>query len=379
VVESGGDRESHRPSSSRPTPEWLGPRTAKAFAAAGLLDQDADLGGRRPASRFGTTRSSIDDSRSRFAPSRMAFSEAGSSSSWGQRSGSVSRAGSISRTVTDVGGPMSESVSTPRTTFSSASTAPTSISASSHLQSELQLLQERHSVETGALLSALADSQRTARVLRDENTQLRDQLQDVEDRLADALEQIRRLQFTSPPQQTLSISRATNRGLGLGLPDRYNGIGHSRLQTFLSPDHGSSSEVASSPEPPNPSPGTPYGHDTFRDTRSKRISTSSSLFPGPPSNMSMLMHEEGVSTEHSVAFSDRAGSPSPTLVLAKLNASRHSHKRSTSSAGNISPTTADFSMVTGSPGSLNLRPEHELHLGDMPSLDLGAEYNDDDL
>ena len=38
----------------------------------------------------------------------------------------------------------------------------------------------------------------------------------------------------------------------------------------------------------------------------------------------------------------------------------------------ISPTTAEFSMVTGSPGSLFLRPEHELLLGDMESLDLGG-------
>jgi hypothetical protein len=29
-------------------------------------------------------------------------------------------------------------------------------------------------------------------------------------------------------------------------------------------------------------------------------------------------------------------------------------------------------MVTGSPGSLFLRPEHEVHLGDMENLDLGV-------
>jgi hypothetical protein len=42
--------------------------------------------------------------------------------------------------------------------------------------------------------------------------------------------------------------------------------------------------------------------------------------------------------------------------------------------------TANFSM-TGSPGSLHLRPEHEMHLGDMASLDLamvGGDSGDDD-
>ena len=38
----------------------------------------------------------------------------------------------------------------------------------------------------------------------------------------------------------------------------------------------------------------------------------------------------------------------------------------------ISPTTANFSIATGSPGSLFLRPEHELLLDDMESLDLGV-------
>ena len=44
--------------------------------------------------------------------------------------------------------------------------------------------------------------------------------------------------------------------------------------------------------------------------------------------------------------------------------------------GNISPTTANFSIVTGSPGSLYLRPEHEVLLGDMPSLDLHGTEDD---
>lgn len=45
---------------------------------------------------------------------------------------------------------------------------------------------------------------------------------------------------------------------------------------------------------------------------------------------------------------------------------------------NISPTTANFSLATGSPGSLFLKPEHEVHLEDMASLDLGMCDDDDD-
>ncbi|EED84598.1 predicted protein [Postia placenta Mad-698-R] len=372
-IESTGNRQQR---SVRTRTRERSSSVSEAFAAAGLLDLDAD---RRPPSRFGTNRSSIDDARSRFAPSRLAFSEAGSSSSWSRRSGSISRAGSLSRTViaSDMGGPMSESVS-PRTTFSGTSTAPTSVSAASParqtMQSELQLLQDRHSIETGALLSALADSQRTARVLRDENTQLRDRLQEVEDRLAAALEQIGRLQYSVPPSRIAALS-SSQYDLS---KDRQLGLGQSRLNSYLRPDIDASPEF-SSPERAISSPETPGDAELFADKRRKRMSTTSSLFPGPPSNMSMLMHEEADARDHSIAFSSRAPSPSsPTLVLAKLGGAQHEHKHKHSipSAGNISPITANFSIVTGSPGSLHLRPEHELHLGDMPSLDLNADFDD---
>lgn len=99
----------------------------------------------------------------------------------------------------------------------------------------------------------------------------------------------------------------------------------------------------------------------------------------------MLLHEEGGAPETAAGYSTTtSGSPpSPTLVLGKplQNASQGSHAAhySLSSVGNISPTTANFSMMTGSPGSLHLRPEHERLLGDMPTLDLCAEdYAQDD-
>ena len=85
------------------------------------------------------------------------------------------------------GTPLSDSASTPRTTFSGTSTAPTSVSSSSVqrlLQEELSTLQEKHALETSALLSALADSQRTTRMLRDEHAQLRERLQYADEQLA---------------------------------------------------------------------------------------------------------------------------------------------------------------------------------------------------
>ncbi|KAI0632597.1 hypothetical protein C8Q77DRAFT_828560 [Trametes polyzona] len=403
------------PLSPHPGPrgtDWLGPRTQKAFAAAGLLDFDKDSPGSasRPASRFGTTRSSTDRERSRYTPSRMAFSEAGSSSSWGARS--LSRATGYAEMV---GGPSSESMSTPRTTFSGASTAPTSISTSSsvqYLQTELQQMQERHNVETGALLNALADSQRMTKMLREENTQLRERLQFLEDKLADAEDRIQQLQYSqSPPPPPASTSRSvysSSRRFATGpaLSDTRSPPTRSRRGSFLraQPPQEAYADLLSSPEPSthSHSPETPVDHsDAFpsRALHRKRASATSSVFAAVPNNMSMIMHEEGVTPEsagglsmQSMSMHSSASSPpgSPTMVLGrvqpppintKASPGHVANKSLSSSAGNISPTTANFSMVTGSPVSLNLRPEHERHLGDMSNLDLtdGLEdYDEDD-
>ena len=74
-------------SPGRPTTEWLGLRTAKAFAAAGLLGHDVN----NSASRFGIVRSLGDRDQHALAPSQLSLSEVGSvASSW--HSGSMSRA-----------------------------------------------------------------------------------------------------------------------------------------------------------------------------------------------------------------------------------------------------------------------------------------------
>lgn len=76
--------------------------------------------------------------------------------------------------------------------------------------------------------------------------------------------------------------------------------------------------------------------------------------------MTMLLHDSD--DGGSMRFS---GSPAVSI-------NGHSNHNHNNSVASISPTTANFSMVTGSPGSLFLRPEHEVHLGDMENLDLGV-------
>lgn len=549
-----------------PVMEWLGPRTAKAFAAAGLIDLDSpsnhqpnrELGGSvtpstsisRPGSRFSLARSQTSEreretmmTRSPYAPSsRLAFSEAGSSVSWGRRSESISRGtgggGGGGGPLSDGGfggvlgggdkgggggnGTLTESASTPRTTFSvsGASTAPTTVSCSAtttssiqhHLQNEIASLQEKHSLETGALLSALADSQRTTRVLREENVELRERLGEVEGRLGEALDEIKSLQEmmspnplyrTSSPVHAHTISSTTpagshvrsgyNRyggreapswkrgvpgngggggkgmqnGMSSGLinaltpevdirvdddlsssPGRLqshlllpNGFNHPHQQLLLreaitppprtrssmgddderrtsmgSSRRGSLSSVAHSTTHSSSAHGTTQSHLTTRPgssgTDKRRYSSSSSVFHIPPNSMTMLLQEESISpilsSSGPASLSDkgfssnasdaRMGGESPTLIMSTMLpwtrvsdgslsggiSARSSnisigmggggHQRTPSSnAGNISPTTASFSMMTGSPGSLHLRPEHERLLGDMPTLDLCAE------
>ncbi|OJT14558.1 hypothetical protein TRAPUB_8891 [Trametes pubescens] len=375
--------------------DWLGPRTQKAFAAAGLLDfeKDSPASVSRPGSRFGTTRSSVERERARYTPSRTAFSEAGSSSSWGARS--LSRATGYAEMT---GGPSRESMSTPRTTFSSASTAPTSISASSsvqqHIQTELQLLQDRHALESGALLNALADSQRTTKLLREENAQLRERLQFLEDKLADAEDRMQQLQYAQPPPPPAISSRSAygRRFASPALSENRTLPTHSRHGSFLRAQPDTRNDL-SSPEPSSHSPETPEDHtEAFPRVHRKRTSVASSVFAAVPNNMSMIMQEEGTTSDSIGGLSMHSSPPgSPTMVLGRvqpppIDMKPHAHPRPghalsksvSSSAGNISPTTANFSMLTGSPGSLNLRPEHERHLGDMPSLDLTDGFEDYD-
>lgn len=391
------------PPAKRPV-DWLGPRTAKAFAAAGLLDSERDASpgpsASRPGSRFGFGSSRSErDFRSHYAPSRAGFSDVGpsASASWARRSGSISR-GSESL----LGTPLSDSASTtPRTTYSAPSTAPTSVSASSAqrmLHEELSALQEKHTLETGALLSALADSQRTTKMLREENAQLRDRLHYAEDQLAAVREELHRVQFAQAfnPPSTSTLGRSSLSRLAaqtMPEPTRRRSP-QSRLQTLLHSsaddfhaDFHAVEETEVKIEPEDSIPARDYLHTTqSSQTLQRRKSGASSIFPAPPSNMTMLLHDDAGGPDYTSAptpATRRSRTPSPTLVAGRPAppASAHAAQYSvSSSAGNISPTTANFSIVTGSPGSLYLRPEHERLLGDMPTLDLHAdEFAFDDL
>lgn len=375
---SVGGGNSERVASPGPrTMEWLGPRTAKAFAAAGLLDHDPNS----PGSRFGSVRSLGDRDQRALAPSRIAMSEAGSvASSW--RSGSVSRAMTHSEATT---GHDSASTSTgaPRTARSAESTAPTSISLSrpqsrtpspqhEKYQAALQAMQEKHTTETGTLLAALADAQHNAQSLRAENAKLVKHIEHLEADLVDARAQLRVHQYAVSPQ--LSSSH-------LQLPLARAVFGSRTVERQASPDPAAKT---SRRRPPSvvPVPMLPmHGHihhqhhhhaqgsrvvdlkhlegaddenATYQGGRlaaSRRESGTESVFAVPPPNMSMLLQELPAGSRRSV------GSVSMTTAAS-------------------APTDAP-----GSPRSLFLRPEHEMHLGDLGSLDMRFtedEAGDDD-
>jgi len=130
----------------------------------------------------------------------------------------------------------------------------------------------------------------------------------------------------------------------------------------------------------------------------RRLSTCSSVFPNIPGSMSLLMAETPGSPPHGSLGSGSSQPPSPTLVHPKPTPRQKSlerpdpnghgmmplsmpqpipipHKRSTSGASMA--TSTNFSFETGSPGSLKLKPEHELLLGDMTRLSLVTGFGGD--
>ena len=538
--ESGGSGNESGSSVSGPKMEWLGPRTAKAFRAAGLLDFEREkerereeglneptercrdrsgstnggvlspspLGIGNPAStlnRFASLRSA-----SEYNPiygrshSRLALSEAGGSGGVPGRRGSESFSaygGAASSYGGNGGGggggggggsssynglmesptfTVSSGSRERDTPKSSISTAPTSLADSfgylgrdrserdllnrererDREREEMHEMKEKHGIEMGALLGALSDSQRTVRVLREENSDLRDRLE----RLTLAVQATEELRQACGDLQSecgnlrrenmdlrrelvgLKTLKSTSNGLthswssngsgGLRTPvpkaasssplaraftprATEEGEGEEYDTTFI--DHGS--EVEDHPHYPSSNgPGYIHGHgagssevilpsSSSTPSHKRRLSNSSSIFPIPPSNMTLLLHEDAASTlgsigggggnrssaEHSqYGFSLPPPPPPAAAAVTSSNPSssqQKTHVRSlsqsppisyrnfvgnvpNSTVGSISPTTANFSMVTGSPGSLFLRPEHEILLGDMESLDLGMQAGD---
>lgn len=468
-----------RPSSSLsnrpPATESLGPRTVKAFAAAGLLDADRETGLTNSSARYAPSRAS-NDREDRYLPSRMAFSEVASTSSWG-RSGSISRVMTPSEGgVTWAGSP---TFSCPRTTLSGGSTAPTSVSASSSVQhaTTIQLLKEKHDLETEALLGALSDSQRTTKTLREENAHLRERIQELEDELDALRDQLRHLANPVPAVTVRPLPQIARAPRGVH-DRRMSASSPATVQGMLAPPGGavpslslpstsssSSSSSSSSGRPPlqrsrSLLPASPLGggsarsaamgvdvdgdvdadvavtvatggrrekspswNPAFLDTlllprplplskpqpqswsrsRSRphierRASTTSSIFPSVPSNMSLLMLEEGVPyRETGTVSSTSISPPSPSRCLPTWTKGEFTGEESGGEDGiggycghqsspfmsatvdAMSPAAAEFSVVDipGSPSSLHLRPEHELHLGDMASLSLYAMSDDE--
>ncbi|KAJ7870267.1 hypothetical protein B0H13DRAFT_1896266 [Mycena leptocephala] len=84
----------------------------------------------------------------------------------------------------------------------------------------------------------------------------------------------------------------------------------------------------------------------------------SSIFPNPPSNMSLLC------CPNTNSFNDTS-SEFPTTVISPLDVTM-------GTITSLGSASLDASMF-GTPQSLELRPEHEAHLRDMESLDIGLE------
>ncbi|KAF8631504.1 hypothetical protein AX15_002368 [Amanita polypyramis BW_CC] len=387
------------------------------------------------------------------AQSRMAFSDAGAGAGGGPSAVSITtsrRRGSETfsypylmhsptLTTSTSGSRDRESRDTPR----SASTAPTSVSSTSlaHMsrerdrdrererereRDEIRELKEKHSTETGALLGALSDSQRTTRLLREENADLRERLGRVRDLEAENEElrhEVRGLRRETSELKIRLLAGNVGRGgrngwLGTGSTGRRSGLSTpvegrqgsplqpsldqqnetDDMEVILSKDALRASTWNRCQESLSEPVDTPASPEALQHHR-RSPSDASSIFPVLPSNMSMLMHEDNALLNDQ--GSNTGGSPANDNTLEQARptgtkpvsfrkpggqngmttgaANRSSLRMSMTSTASISPTTANLSIMTGSPGSLFLRPEHEVHLGDMEtfSLDFGAGRPDD--
>ncbi|KAF7339715.1 DUF2012 domain-containing protein [Mycena sanguinolenta] len=328
-------RESSRPGSSMSNrPEWLGPRTAKAFKAAGLLGSPDSADGSSNLSPpslsgkfgFGSVRSNTSagrpDSRLGVASPRPG-SSAGSNS--GRRrggSGSGSYFGSVGEY--DDGEPDDDDVQP------------------GHAQECVDGADDKHAVETGALLSALSDSQRTTKILREENSELRERLAQIEaesermvtlerenQALREFVSELREEAGQLKLQLRLAAPVASSSRLASPVPSSSRYIPPTTTQAFRLPRGESPGrswdESISEDSNPNQTAfsSTPASSKLRKRLSSSHMSNSSSVFPVPPSNMSLLLHEDGANSSD---FDDNSGTSasylaSPTMVLPRLDAS----------------------------------------------------------
>jgi len=233
-------------------------------------------------------------------------------------------------------------------------------------------MQEKHTIETGTLLAALADAQQNAQSLRAENAKLAARIDDLETELVDARAQLRAHQYASsasaampPPTSNhlqpftravfsrmerqasadaVAITTSTKRRPPLPLPIPISGHpqGSNSRVTDLKRFEDADGEDATFQMG-----GIGGGGRLTATAPSRKASWSESLFEVPPPNMSMLLQEQPAGSRRSV--------------------------------GSISMTTASAPTdAPGSPRSLFLRPEHEMHLGDLGSLDMRFTEDEDD-
>ncbi|KLO18670.1 hypothetical protein SCHPADRAFT_993340 [Schizopora paradoxa] len=415
--------DGNSPSMLRKPLDWMGPRTVRAFTAAGLLDKDKSKDGlatsptHHAESRAPSTfRSSLDHgsraragtmSSSRNAPSRAGFSDISRSDSWG-RHRSASRAGtmSVSELTSGYGrvdSPMTATTVslTPTTTTNtrglSVSTATsmsigqlTPYSDDGRTEAALQSLRDKHSLETEALLNALVDSQRSTRELKEENNKLHGRIRDLEEQMRDLIERLESSRRSNHLSQKGFLGRASpalsSRSSSTeGMTRRQ----HSLMQSFVIPSDEAPSMLDDANEMDGPTVRiSPAALRSDREV-TKRSSTSSSLFPTLPSNMSMLLHDSDDADANTAGlysrFQSRSRStsqpPSPTMQLTQqspLPGRGHRSKPSVASIESLLSSDGDVTQLSipGSPGSLRLRPEHEKHLGDMMSLDLSMVDSD---
>lgn len=383
-------------SASAAGPDWTHRRTARAFADAGLLDRTVQIG---PS----FTRSGA-EAPSMYGGSDMTTPRA---DPWLTSVGlGPPRGGSPATTTTGRTGTSMSSLGTMRRSGSTA----TSLSAggspsppaymhlaqgregTTEVEMAFSALRSKHAVEIEALVSALADAQRSTRELRTENARLNARVQILEDDVASL--QTRR----NPPPEPLRYRER-------GTVDTYLGHRHSRsgsteavrsarIAAYL---QEARSRAENADVTPLVTPGVDFLQEMadWEKKRAKegleitnspipdylsptqgrqRASTVSSGFPPLPSNMSMLLHDEDAGDSALVTSGAESGKQSKRIS--------HRPHPSVSSAGSTGPnasgTSPSILSLPGSSASLVLRPEHERHLRDMISLDFNSLNIDSD-
>ncbi|KAF8872654.1 hypothetical protein BD779DRAFT_1679595 [Infundibulicybe gibba] len=249
------------------------------------------------------------------------------------------------------------------------------------------------------LLGALSDSQHTTRVLCEENATVRSQLDTVErDNMGLKWElgelkglvrdlEDRELEESDMPavlEQGSGNKNEMGRLGGIHMHTTYRGSGSVGATTncgmplLLAPARCYISYPAKCI---SPSYWTTWTFTLHTRTRM-------SLFPVPPANMTMLFHNNAkdfaastpTKLQH-IYHPDQQQPPGtqkrcphqqpPSSLGRPIPGAAQTRVTSTDTGLSISPTTVDFSMTTSSPGSLLLRPERKVLLGNMESLHLG--------